>query len=48
VPTNSGSGNDKDAFYSALSCEIEQVPANDYVVVAGEFNAQLGPPVKSI
>jgi len=37
APTNSGSDNDNDAFYSALSCEIEQVPANDYLVVAGDF-----------
>jgi endonuclease/exonuclease/phosphatase family metal-dependent hydrolase len=46
APTNSTTDSDKDEFYAALDREVAQIPANDYLVVAGDFNAQLGPPIK--
>ncbi len=46
APTNSASDENKDDLYAALDREIAQIPPNDYLVIAGDFNAQLGPPIK--
>ena len=33
----------KDAFYKELSAELRRTPRHDFTILAGDFNAQIGP-----
>ncbi len=45
APTNIAADDIKETFYEAIELAIEDTPKNDYLILAGDFNAQLGPPV---
>ena len=42
APTNQAEDQVIDAFYDALEDAIRSVPMGDFLIVAGDFNAQLG------
>ena len=42
APTLTSTDEDKDAFYNQLDDTIQAVPANDKLVVLGDFNARVG------
>ncbi|XP_066910499.1 uncharacterized protein [Clytia hemisphaerica] len=41
-PTNVSDESLADDFYSSLSATLQNIPAHNFVVVAGDFNAQMG------
>uniref|UniRef100_A0A914V3E1 Reverse transcriptase domain-containing protein n=1 Tax=Plectus sambesii TaxID=2011161 RepID=A0A914V3E1_9BILA len=43
APTEDASDDNKDAFYEDLAAELQQTPHHDMVILAGDFNAQIGP-----
>jgi len=42
-PHNGSSDEDIDSFYNTLRSTLENVPAHNFLLVPGDFNAQLGP-----
>ena len=42
-PHNASPVNEVEEFYSILKSTVEQVPAHNFLVIAGDFNARLGP-----
>ena len=42
-PHNSSDEQDVDDFYSILRSVLDDVPAHNYLIIPGDFNAKLGP-----
>ena len=42
-PHNSSPVDEVEEFYSTLKSTVEQVPAHNFLVIAGDLNAKLGP-----
>ena len=42
-PTNAAPVEDVEKFYDDLNTAIHHVPAHDFLVILGDFNARLGP-----
>ena len=42
-PHNTSPVNEVEEFYSILKSTVEQVPAHNFLVIVGDFNARLGP-----
>lgn len=42
-PHNGSSDEDIDSFYSTIRSSIENVPAHNFLLIPGDFNAKLGP-----
>ena len=43
APTEDADDADKDSFYEELAIELRRTPRHDFVILAGDFNAQIGP-----
>ena len=47
APTNAADAAVKDDFYDQLTDRVEAAPRSDFLVIAGDFNATLGPRLPS-